>query len=144
MLVKATDQAAIYLGFDKGISSYLLSQSAYEPKESTVHSGGYTTPTIYIDLASSLTWSTGDAFAITEGGDNPQYEYFIGVSGTATRIYVQSLDQTYLDSNYDPGDKIQLLRYQDPEAVPTPWHQNMDSIVRWGIKTVANQIDFGQ
>lgn len=144
VLVEATSNMAQYLGFDKGISSYLLSQSAYEPKESTVAAGGYTTPTIYVDLASSLEWSTGDAFVITEGGDSPTYEYFIGVSGTSTRIYVQSLDNTYLDSNYDPGDKIQKLRYQDPEAIPTPWHQDVDSIVRWGIKTVANQIDFGQ
>jgi len=144
VVVDATSTLGIEVGFDKGITSLLLSTADYEPKESSVATGGYTTPEIYIDLASAVSWSTGDAFAITEGGNNPSYEYFIGVSGTSTRIYVQTLDNTYLDSNYSAGDKIQKLRYQDPEAIPTPWYQDVDAIVRWGIKTQANQIDFEQ
>jgi hypothetical protein len=141
--VDATSTAATKLGFDLGIDTALLSLAAYEPKETTVAST-YTSPAASLVMTDSLSWSAGDAFAITAGGNSPAYEYFVVVSGTGSTVFVRSDAGDFLSGSYSVGDKIQKLRYQDPKAVPTPWYQDIDTIVRWGVKTQANQIDFSQ
>ena len=85
---------------------------------------------------------SGSVFAITT--DNTNWEYFICTGGTVSSLNLVGADpSTGLISAYNDGDK--LIMYdgpQDPQASPTAWNSEVDGVVRWGIKSIANQIDY--
>lgn len=123
------------LGFDLGIGSYDVATTSIREKLVT-SSCGPTSTAIVINQMSGLT--VGDPIAIT---DNTNTDYVIAQAGTtetSITIISGSLSNSYTANNA----KVQKLRIQDPDQQPAMYHSEADSIMRWGIMSIVNQIDF--
>jgi len=129
------------LGFDLGYNSYDVASTAInEALVTTTYSGG-TTPLV---IAAGTGVVAGDCLVITDGTNT---EYFTALAGTtdtsivvaitATNAY-DGIDETYVAD----VSKVQILKIQDPEQTPVPYYSEVDGIMRWGIKSIVNQIDF--
>lgn len=87
----------------------------------------------------------GDCMLITDGTN---VDYFTALSGTTdTSVIVPTtVNNSYRgivnDYTTAAGAKIQILREQDPDADPTAWYTDIDSVVRFGVKSIINQIDY--
>ena len=130
------------LGFDLPTTSYSLANVAVKE---TLLNQDYTAGTDTLNVNTGTGATAGKVFMITDGSGTP--EYFTALSGTNdTTIKVATVVANGYDAitgNYYAGKaKIQLLREQDPESVPTNWFTSMDQLVRFGIKTISNQIDY--
>ena len=128
--------------FDLPTTSYVLSSIAVKE---TLLNQDYTAGTDTLSVNTGTGAAAGKVFMITDGEGAP--EYFTALSGTNdTTIKVATLSTNGYDAitnNYTASKaKIQLLREQDPESVPTNWFTSIDQLVRFGIKTISNQIDF--
>lgn len=123
------------LGFDLGVSSEGI--ATREIKESLVTTScGPSSTAIVISTMSGLV--AGDPMAII---DTSNTEYFIAASGTSTTNIV--IASGTLSNSYTGGEaKVQKLRIQDPDQKPVNYHSTADSVMRWGIMSVINQIDF--
>jgi len=103
--------------------------------------------TDYIATASgvgSITISTNvgaavyDCMVITDG-TNSEYFQITNISGGT----IIEFNRITVTNDYQAGKaKVQLLREQDPDADPTLWFNNIDKIMRYGVKTMINQIDY--
>lgn len=136
-----TDDCTEVLGFDLPTTSYDLSNVAV--KETLLNSD-YTTNTNTLGVNTGTGASAGKVFMITDGTN---IEYFTALSGTTDSSIKVATSATNgyvgIVNNYSANKaKIQLLREQDPESVPTNWYTSIDQLVRFGIKTISNQIDF--
>jgi hypothetical protein len=133
-----TDTLYYDLGFDLGIGSYEIAST--DIKESSVTSTcGPSSTAIPINTMTGLV--AGDPIAIT---NKTTTDYVIAQPGTTTTnivIISGSLNNTYTVSGTYAA-KVQKLRIQDPDQQPVMYHNNVDSITRWGIMSIANQIDF--
>jgi len=129
------------LGFNLGYNSYNVANVAVnETLVTTTYSGG-TTPLV---IAAGTGVTAGDCLAITDGSNT---EYFTALAGTTdTSVVVATTgSQGYdgISESYTANSsKVQILRMQDPDQVPVPYYYNADGIMRWGIKSITNQIDF--
>jgi hypothetical protein len=89
--------------------------------------------------------AAGDCLMITDGTNT---DYFTAISGTTdTSLVVPTLaihNYAAITHNYTIADgaRIQLLREQDPEGEPSSWYDSVDSVVRYGIKVIVNEIDY--
>jgi len=129
------------------------SLASFEAKEGRVN-GSYTAGSATLNIkdygwdattfSGSVFTITDDNFEVTDLVYDDNSEYFICIGGTASALTVMGADGTAgLVYNYSDGDKIIMFSGpQDPQATPTAWHSEVDSVVRWGIKTVSNQIEF--
>ena len=146
------DNCAHTLGLDFPMTSESL--AGFAAKEGRVdgsYSAGNTTLNAK-EYGWDATTFSGSVFAITsdlveDGGfenSTVTYEYFICVGGTPSAMTIRGAHASGgLLNDYDPDDKIVMFDGpQDPQATPTPWHSEIDSIVRWGVKSISNQIDF--
>jgi len=136
-----TNDCSKELGFDLPTTSYNLSNVAV--KETLLNSS-YTNDTEDLSVNTGTGAQSGMAFMITDGTN---IDYFTALSGTTdSNIKVAtSFNNNYTAINNDYADaeaKIQLLREQDPEGVPTGWYNNIDQLVRYGIKVMVDQIDY--
>ena len=123
------------LGFNLGINSEEV--ATRDIKESVVTvSCGPTSTAIVINTMSGLV--AGDPIAIV---DDSNTEYFIAASGTSTTNIV--IVSGTLTNSYTASEaKVQKLRLQDPDQQPVNYHSTVDSVMRWGIMSTLNQIDF--
>lgn len=136
-----TNDCAQVLGFDLPTTSFDLSNVAV--KETLLNSG-YTADTDTLSVNTGTGASAGMPFMITDGTNT---EYFTALSGTtdssikvatmATNGYI-GIENSYTAN----AAKLQLMKEQDPESVPTNWYTSIDQLVRYGIKVMANQIDY--
>ena len=129
------------LGFDLSVDSQTIASTSI--KESLVTSD-YTTDTTPLSIDSGTDVAAGDCLVITDGTNT---DYFTALSGTTdTSVVVPtSGNNSYIgiaNSYSQDVSKIQVLREQDPEQVPVAYYDIVDSVVRWGIKSITNQIDF--
>jgi hypothetical protein len=123
------------LGFDLGTSSETI--ATRDVKESlVVTSCGPTSTAVIVNTMTGL--AAGDPIAIV---DDSNTEYFIAASGTSTNNIVIA-SGTLINSYTGSEAKIQKLRLQDPDQEPVNYHSTVDSIMRWGIMSTLNQIDF--
>jgi hypothetical protein len=138
----ATNGCAAELGFNLPLDSETLAGIAI--KESYITSN-YTTNTTPLAIAAGTGVTAGDCLMITDGVNT---DYFTAISGTTSTSVVVA---TSANNNYvgiansyttTSGARVQILRQQDPEGIPTMWYTNIDAIVRWGIKSMVNQIDY--
>ncbi|RKX67068.1 MAG: hypothetical protein DRP42_01470 [Tenericutes bacterium] len=130
------------LGFDRSMTSEGMDSIAVKEAPLAVD---YTTSTTPLTIGAGTGVSAGDALMITDGGNT---EYFTALAGTtdteivvpimATNSFVGIVNGYTVAS----GTKVQILREQDPEGTPTMWHDAVDSICRYGVKTIINQIDY--
>lgn len=123
------------LGFDLGIGSYDVMSTSIKEKMVTV-SCGPTSTAIVIDTMAGLV--AGDPIAIT---NNSNTDYLIAAAGTTTTNIVIA-SGTLANSYIANRAKVQKLRIQDPDQQPVMYHSEADSIMRWGIMSILNQIDF--
>ncbi len=104
----------------------------------TTFSGSTASGTGQITINQSVGAIVNDCMAIT---NNTYTDYFqiTNIVGDTT-IYFNSdtVNNDYIASK----SKVQLLRAQDPDASPTLWFDSVDKIIRHGIKTMMNQIDY--
>lgn len=131
------------LGFDLITSSHALSSIAV--KETLLNSD-YISDTDVLHVNTGTGAKAGMAFMITDG-TTENTEYFTALSGTTDSIIkVATLGNngfTGINNNYSANSaKLQLLREQDPEGVPTSWYTSIDQLIRYGIKNLASQIDY--
>lgn len=130
-----------YLGFDLGFNSYDLA-STYV-KESLINED-YTAgdATLYTSFNSGDV-SANDALAITDGTDT---DYFTALSVSGSEITVATSGVNAfngISNNYTSGEaKVQVLKMQDPDSVPAIYYDKVDDVMRWGIMSILNQIDF--
>jgi len=128
------------LGFNLSIDSETI--AGISAKEVMLTSN-YTTDTSPVVIGTGTGVVAGDCLMITDGANT---DYFTAISGTETNVEVAiSGDHGYTGiahSYTTSGTKVQVLREQDPEQAPVAYYDIVDSIVRWGIKSITNQIDF--
>lgn len=133
--VNGVDPLYKNLGFDLGVTSEEV--ATREVKESLViTSCGSTSVAIVVNTMTGLV--AGDPMAIS---DSTNTEYFIAASGTSNNNIV--ISSGTLTNSYTANEtKVQKLRLQDPDQKPVNYHSTVDSIMRWGIMSTLNQIDF--
>jgi hypothetical protein len=142
VLPAATMDCSAELGFNLPIDSE--TSAAVSIKETSLASN-YTTNTTPMSISPGTGVTTGDALSITDGVNT---DYFVAISGTTdTSVVVPTsgnngfigINNSYTTTS---GARVQILREQDPDGTPEIYHDNVDSIVRFGIKTMINQIDY--
>jgi hypothetical protein len=126
------------LGFDLVISSETLASLQIKEAELTQnypYSGDYTV--LYTSGGTGAT--TGDAMAITDGTN---IDYFI-IQGTGPATGQFTVTSGSISNAYTANEaKVQLLKLNDPEFEPTSAFGTVDSIARYGLKNMINQIDY--
>jgi len=137
--VKVTSSGAdtLYkdLGFNLSVDSQTIAGTAIN--ESLINSN-YTVGGTTVSVSNLADVQAGDAVAITDGTN---IDYFITQSGTSSSSLV--VTSGVITNSYTSGEaKVQILKLQDPEQEPAPIYGDIDSITRWGIKSVVNQVDF--
>jgi len=138
----ATNDCLKELGFNLSLDSQSL--SGITVTEGYITSN-YTTDTTPIVVSAGTGVSAGDCLMISDGTNT---DYFTALSGTTdTSIVVPTnannsfvgVANSYTTAS---GAKLQILKEQDPDGMPTLWYTDIDAVVRWGIKTIVNQIDY--
>jgi len=136
LTASGTDTCYEYLGFNLNMNSYDVASTAInETYISQDHTGGEAS----LYLNSDIGVTPGECLAIT---DNTNTDYFVAMAVSGTLITVASGLAGISNSYTANKAKVQLLRLQDPDQVPAPVYDTVDKITRWGIKSLANQIDF--
>jgi hypothetical protein len=137
-----TNDCSDELGFNLILSSENMAATSI--KEAALASN-YTTNTTPLTIGAGTGAAVGDCFIITDGNYT---DYFTVLSGTTDTSLVvpTSGNNSYIGIAYSytttSGTIVQKLRRQDPEGQPTMWYTDIDSITRFGIKTMVNQIDY--
>ena len=128
------------LGFDLSITSESI--AGISAKEALLASN-YTTDTASMIIGVGTGVVNGDCMLITDG-TNTDYFQVITVSGVILTVPTNGVNGFIgISNSYTAGvSKVQLLKEQDPEQVPTAYHDTVDSITRWGISSMVSQIDF--
>lgn len=128
------------LGFDLAIDSQTIaSQSIKE----VLLTSNYTTNTASMVIGDGSGAVAGDCAMITDG-TNIDYFPIISVSGTTLTVPTSGVNGFTGIANSYVADvsKVQILREQDPDQEPVAYYNTIDGITRWGIMSIANQIDF--
>ncbi len=128
------------LGFDLSMSSESIAGTS--AKEAILASN-YTTDTSPMVIGAGTGVAAGDCMMITDG-TNTDYFQVITVSGVNLTVPVSGTNGFTGVANSYTADvsKVQLLKAQDPDQMPAAYHDTVDSITRWGIMSMTNQIDF--
>jgi len=129
------------LGFNLPIDSQTIAETNIKE---VMLASTYTTNTTPLTVEAGIIATEGDCFMITDGTNT---DYFTAISGTTATVIVvcTSNNNSYVGINNSyttSGTKVQKLREQDPEQDPVAYYDTIDSAVRFGIKSIANQIDF--
>ena len=129
----STDTTYSGLGFDISISSETLSGNG--PSEVLLASN-FTAGATTMIVSAGLGAVDKDCCVITDGTNTDYFQATV-VSGTTLTV------SDGITSSYTANvAKVQLLRIQDPSQEPNPYHSTIDSLVRFGIDSIANQLDF--
>jgi len=128
------------LGFALGVDSEELASNSIAE---TTLAMNYTVGSQYLYVASSIGINAKDCCMITDG-TNTDYFQVIAVSGTTLTVPVSGTNGfDAISNNYTASEaKVQVLRYQDPDGEPNGYYDTVDSITRFGIMSIVNQIDF--
>lgn len=129
------------LGFNLSIDSQTIAGTNI--KEAMLASD-YAINTTPLSVNTGTGVVVGDCLMITDGTNT---DYFTAVSGTTeTSIVVCTHDNNnYVGITHSyttSGTKVQRLREQDPNQAPVAYYETVDAVTRWGIKSIANQIDY--
>ena len=129
------------LGFNLPIDSETIAGT--DIKEAMI-AQPYNVNTTPLTINAGTSATAGDCFMITDGTNT---DYFTAVSGTTeTVVQVCTHDNNNyvgINNSYTvSGTKVQRLREQDPDQAPVAYYDTIDAVTRWGIKSIANQIDY--
>jgi len=138
----ATNDCSTTLGFNLKITSEDLANITIKE---TILSNDYTTDTTPLQVNAGSAVTEGDCLMITDGVHT---DYFTALSGTTDTAVVVP---TNANNNYigiahsyttTSGARVQILREQDVDGEPVSWYTDIDSIIRFGVKSIINQIDY--
>lgn len=134
------DTAYSELGFKLGIDSQTM--AGQKPREVLLASN-YTAGSANMTIGAGSGASDGDVFYISDG-TNSDYFIAISVSGTNLTVPVSGTNSFQpISHNYTANEtRVQRMMPGDPTADPAPYYTDVDSLVRFGIKSMANQLDF--
>ena len=142
VLPGATNDCSKELGFDLEMNSESLASVSIRESYITAN---YTADTTPLTVAAGTSVTAGNCLMITDGTNTDYFTALSGTTGTSV-VVPTSGNNSYIGITHNytttSGAKIQVLRQQDPEGVPTAWHTNIDSVTRWGVKSVVNQVDY--
>jgi membrane-associated protease RseP (regulator of RpoE activity) len=129
------------LGFNLGINSVAVAGIAV--KEALVTSS-YTTDNTPLVIGAGTGVQVGDCILITDGTNT---DYFTALSGTTDTSVVVPINSTNsfvgIAHSYTANEaKIQILTVQDPDKSHAYYHSTVEIIMRLGIISVTNQMDF--
>ena len=80
---------------------------------------------------------------ITDAADGSNTTYFKALAGTTSTSIVVDTGGDGIPTSYSGSvSKVQILREADPDDRPVSYFNSVDSIVRYGIKSIVNQIDY--
>jgi len=135
--VQANGADTLYedLGFNLGMDSETIATTSIKEALVTTSCGPSSTAVVIETMAGLI---AGEPMAIM---DDTNIDYFIAASGTNTTnivIPISTLANSYIGGKA----KVQRLRIQDPDQEPVHYHSTVDSVIRWGIMSILNQIDF--
>jgi len=135
------DSCYYTLGFHLGVSSEALDSIII--KESLLLQD-YITNTSNLIIDNNINPKDGDVFYIT---DDVNEDYFVCISGSVVgNLKIQTLAfNSYIGikNNYLAGaTKIQVLKRNDPDFIPTNYTTTIDDMIKWGINNIANKIDY--
>lgn len=142
-----SNDCANMLGFDLPVTSEDLAGISVEE---SVLTQDYTANTSDLHVGLLATVQPWDCLMITDGTN---WDYFTAISGTTTTVIkVPTLgthnytgithSYSYAPAISGTGTKVQILREQDPDVEPTSYYTNIDTITRFGLKSIINQIDY--
>jgi len=138
----STNDAYSLLGFDGYISSEEIAGTSVS--EALITSD-YTAGTSTLNISPGTGVVAGDCILITDK-TNRDYCPVLGVVNdtvlTVPTSSVNGFDGIKHNYTVASGTKIQVLREQDPDSVPTYYCDNVDALIRFGIKNIVNQIDY--
>jgi hypothetical protein len=134
------DTAYTDLGFELGVDSQTM--AGLKPREVLLASN-YTSGSATMVIGNGTGAVDGDVFYITDG-TNSDYFIAISVSGTTLTVPVSGTNsfEPVAHSYTANSARVQRMMPGDPTADPTPYYVDVDSLVRFGIKSMANQLDF--
>jgi hypothetical protein len=124
------------LGFDLSTNSEIASTSTI--KEALLLTSLTASGTSQITINQSVGAVIGDCMAITDNINIDYFQVTNVVGDTVVHFNASTVNNSYTASKA----KVQLLRVQEPNTVPTLWFSSVDKIIRHGIKTMMNQIDY--
>lgn len=129
------------LGFDLGLTSMEVDSTPVREVLVTVTCASGTDE---ITITAGANVQVGDCMMITDG---TYIDYFPALSVFAdSAIGVPTSGTNGFDGIKHPytalESKVQVLRMQDTEVVPNMYHSTVDSICRYGLKSIINQIDY--
>lgn len=127
------------LGFNLSVDSESIAGSSIlEGVLASSYTAG--SATVHLSIASCI---SGTCAIITDG-TNTDYFPILSVSGAYLTVpTIASNGFSGIKNNYTALEaKVQVMSYQDPDQVPVLFHDTVDSVVRWGINSIANQIDY--
>jgi len=134
-----TNDCSTMLGFDLTIDSETLAGTQVREAE-LIQDYPYLGSYVKLYTGGGTGASTGDAMVITDGDSNT--DYFI-VSDTGPGVGEITVVSGSISNSYTAeAAKVQLLRTNDPEFEPTSAYGTVDSIGRYGLKNMINQIDY--
>ncbi len=137
-----TNDCSVELGFDLTLNTETM--SAIAVREAAI-GANYITDTSPLTIDAGTGVVAGDCLMVTDGIN---IDYFPALAGTTDTSIVVPVSGTNgfvgIANSYTTtsGAVIQKLRRQDPEGEPRFYYTDIDSIVRFGIKTMVNQIDY--
>lgn len=143
----STNDCHAMLGFDLAMTSEDLAGVAV--RETTL-TANYTADGATLNVNSGLGVASGDALMITDGSNTDYFTAISGTTDTAIKVPTSGANGfTGISNSYSyslpasgTGTKVQLLREQDPDGIPTMYYTDIDAITRFGIKSIIEQIDY--
>jgi len=135
----ASNDCTAILGFDIPLTTEDLAGLAMTE---TQIGANYTAGNTTLTVSAGLGVEAGDACLIYDAANS---DYFVAASGTTdTSIAVSADPYLGISNNYTTasGAIVQVLKQQDPDGEPNSYYTTIDSIARWGVKSIINQIDY--
>jgi hypothetical protein len=132
-----TNNCLTMIGFDLTIDSETLAGTQVREAELTgdyPYVGDYTV----LHISGGTGATIGDAMVITDGSN---VDYFI-VAGVPLATTLTVVSGSISNSYTAEAAKVQLLKMNDPEFEPASAYGTVDSIGRYGLKNMINQIDY--
>jgi hypothetical protein len=129
-----SNSAHITLGFDKKITSEALASK--KATEASVAST-YTAGELSITVNGTDDLSAGYAFSIYDGTNR---EYFVASGISVGEIGISGT--TGLSHSYAVGSVVQRIFERDPMSDLASPYEDLDAIVRFSLRSIANQLDF--
>jgi len=123
------------LGFDLVVSSETL--AATTVREVLV-TNNYTIGSTSLTIQTGTAAQQKESMAITDGTNTDYFLVDEIIGDSVITVASGSITHNYIADKA----KIQVLRLQDPAAVPPAYHTSIDSLARYGLKYIVNQIDY--